>query len=227
MNLQFGDFILALDARRLLRRGRDVHLSPKAFEFLKALVENYPRALSRAELHERLWRGIYVSEGNLALLMTEIRTALGDDAREPRYIRTLHGFGYAFKAEVTSAPPLAVTAGDTRSQWLVWESRSFRLGIGDNVIGRNPDSQIVLDVPGVSRRHACITSDAGPPRITDLGSKNGTVVRGQRVTSAVEIRDKDRLEIGPVTLTYREVLPARGTETSTVMRAPSASSRRR
>ena len=237
MNLQFGDFVLAVDARRLLYRGpaeaghcveTEVHLSPKAFELLKALVESYPRALSKAELHERLWHGIFVSEGNLALLMTEIRTALGDDARDPRYIRTLHGFGYAFKAEVSTAPPVAIVAGDDgRSHWLVWESRSFRLGAGENVIGRNPDSQVILDVPGVSRRHACIAIGEGGTRISDLGSKNGTIVGGHRITSAVALHDRDQVELGPVTLTYREMLPVRGTETFTLMPEPSASSRRR
>jgi DNA-binding winged helix-turn-helix (wHTH) protein len=237
MNLQFGDFVLDVDARRLLHRGpaqaghdayTDVHLSPKAFELLKALVENYPRALSKAELHERLWHGIFVSEGNLALLMTEIRTALGDNARDPRYIRTLHGFGYAFKAEVSNPPPAAIAPeADGKTQWLVWESRSYRLAGGENVIGRNPDSQVVLDVPGVSRRHACITIDRGIARIRDLGSKNGTIVRGQRITSDVELHDRDQVEIGPVTLTYREMLPVRGTETFTLMREPSASSRQR
>ena len=220
--------MLAVDARRLLHRGRDVHLSPKAFELLKALVESYPRALSKAELHERLWHGIFVSEGNLALLMTEIRTALGDDARDPRYIRTLHGFGYAFKAEVSNAPPVAMAAStDSKTHWLVWESRSFRLSAGENVIGRNPDSQVVLDVPGVSRRHSCITIDDGGTRINDLGSKNGTIVRGHRITSAVALHDRDQVELGPVTLTYREMLPVRGTETFTLMPEPSASSRRR
>jgi hypothetical protein len=206
----------------------EVHLSPKAFELLKALVEYYPRAVSKAELHERLWHGIFVSEGNLALLMTEIRTALGDDARDPRYIRTLHGFGYAFKAEVNHVPLAAIVAGaDGKTQWLVWESRSYRLAAGDNVIGRNPDSQVVLDVPGVSRRHARITIDQDAARVIDLGSKNGTIVRGRRITSATEIRDGDQLEIGPVVLTFRDVLPARGTETFTLMREPSPSSRRR
>jgi DNA-binding winged helix-turn-helix (wHTH) protein len=229
MALRFGEFVLAVDSRRLLHRERDVHLSPKAFELLLALAENYPRALAKAELQDRLWHGIFVSDGNLALLVTEIRTALGDDAREPRYIRTLYGFGYAFKAEVVPAalPPVAAVTAGGPSPWLVWESRRFRLVAGENVIGRNPDAQIMLDVPGVSRRHACVTIGESGTRIADLGSKNGTVVRGQRIASPVELRDRDQLEIGPVTLTYREVLPVRGTETSTVIRAPSASSRRR
>ena len=237
MDFRFGEFILAVDARRLLHEGSDVHLSPKAYELLKALVENYPRALSRAELHERLWHGIFVSEGNLALLMTEIRTALGDDARGPRYIRTLHGYGYAFKAEVVEAKP-HVAAGDAhapdvaaddkgRTHWLLWESRTFRLTAGENVIGRNPDCEVLLDVPGVSRRHACITIQENHTSIRDLGSKNGTTARGQRLVGAMEIRDRDQVEIGPVALTYREVLPVRGTETFTLMRKGTSRSRRR
>ena len=114
-----------------------------------------------------------------------------------------------------------------RTQWLVWESRSFRLGAGENVIGRNPDSQVVLDVPGISRRHACITIAEGTTSIRDLGSKNGTIAHGHSVTSPVEIHDRDQIELGPVTLTYREALPLRGTETFTLTREPSTSSRRR
>jgi len=107
----------------------------------------------------------------------------------------------------------------------MWESRSFRLATGDNVIGRNPDSQVVLDVPGVSRRHACVTIEESGTRISDLGSKNGTIVRGHRIASAAELHDRDQVELGPVMLTYREMLPVPGTETFT--REPSASSRRR
>jgi DNA-binding winged helix-turn-helix (wHTH) protein len=107
---RFGDFVVSLDARKLLRHGADVDLSPKAFELLKALVEAYPRALSKVELHDRLWRGIFVTPGSLALLVAELRTALRDDARSFRYIRTLHGFGYAFAAEVTQTTDAGANA---------------------------------------------------------------------------------------------------------------------
>jgi pSer/pThr/pTyr-binding forkhead associated (FHA) protein len=126
------------------------------------------------------------------------------------------------------AAHLPVAAGDDRGRthWLLWESRSFRLATGENVIGRNPDSQVVLDVPGVSRRHACITIDGHRAWMRDLGSKNGTTVRGQLVADASELSDRDQVEIGPVMLTYRAVLPVRGTETFTLMRErPSARGR--
>ena len=98
MNVQFGEFTLDLDARQLRGRKGELHLSPKAFELLKVLTENRPRALSKNELHEHLWPATFVSEVNLATLIAEIRDALGDDARKPRFIRTAHRFGYAFCA---------------------------------------------------------------------------------------------------------------------------------
>ena len=80
-------------------------MSPKAYELLKLLLEQRPKALSKAELHERLWPGTFVSEVNLAALVNEVRAALGERGRHGRFIRTVHGFGYAFAHE-------AVTDGD-------------------------------------------------------------------------------------------------------------------
>jgi DNA-binding winged helix-turn-helix (wHTH) protein len=226
--LRFEDFVLDVDARRLLRGHVDVHLSPKAFELLKTLVYSYPQAVSKADLHQRLWPGIFVSEGNLALLMTEIRNALGDDARDPHYVRTLHGFGYAFKAEVVEVPVSSRGIdADERSHWLMWDNRSFRLRPGENVVGRQPGCDVVLDVPGVSRRHASITVKPDGVRLMDLGSKNGTLARGKRIDAPVLLSDRDEIQIGPVVVTYREVDPVSGTETFTIPAGPSTSSRRR
>ena len=85
LRTDFGDFVLDPDRRQLLRRGEEVHLSPKAFELLKLLVDRRPKALSKNGLHEHLWPATFVSETNLASLIAEIREALGDDARRPRY----------------------------------------------------------------------------------------------------------------------------------------------
>ena len=98
MPVQFGEFVLDESRRQLLRRGDPVHLSPKAFQLLSILVQEKPRALSKADLQERLWPDTFVTEGNLTTTVAELRSALGDDAREPRYIRTVHGFGYSFAA---------------------------------------------------------------------------------------------------------------------------------
>ena len=82
--------------RREVRRGSErVHLSPKAFELLGILLERRPRAVSKDELMLLLWPKTFVTEASLAVLVGEIRRELKDDAREPRYLRTIHGFGYA------------------------------------------------------------------------------------------------------------------------------------
>ncbi len=88
MTVSFGDLTLDTETRQLLRGASAVPLSPKAFELLRTLVACRPRALSKTELQERLWPDTYVAESNLAGLIAEIRRAIGDDARTPRFMRT-------------------------------------------------------------------------------------------------------------------------------------------
>ena len=74
-------------------------LEPKAFELLCLLLVRRPRVLSKAQIRDVLWPGTSVGETSLPRLVTELRQALGDDAQQPRFIRTAHGFGYAFCGE--------------------------------------------------------------------------------------------------------------------------------
>ncbi len=106
MSLQFGDFELDRERRQLLRSGQPVPLEPKAYELLSLLVERRPRALSRAQIRDVVWPGVFVSESTLGVAVNAIRQALGDDARQPRFIRTVHGFGYAFCGEVAGEAAL-------------------------------------------------------------------------------------------------------------------------
>ena len=69
MRVRFGDCVLDSDTRQLSVRGEAVHLSPRAFQFLELLLESRPRALSKSEIHERLWPGTFVSDGTLASLL--------------------------------------------------------------------------------------------------------------------------------------------------------------
>lgn len=104
MKMRFGECELDTDERLLLRGGRPVHLTPKAFQLLSFLAEARPRAVPKSELQEKLWPETFVSDGNLATLVKEARLAIGDDARRPLYIRTVHGYGYSFAAAVQQAP---------------------------------------------------------------------------------------------------------------------------
>lgn len=100
MPSRFGGFTLDESRRQLFGKAGPVHLTPKAFQLLSILIEERPRAVAKADLQERLWPATFVSEGNLAGLIVELRAALADDARDPQFVRTAYGFGYAFTSEV-------------------------------------------------------------------------------------------------------------------------------
>ena len=69
MHVHFGEFTLDTGSRQLRQGDAERHLSPKAFDLLCLLVGNRPRALSKAELHERLWPATLVSEATLTSLI--------------------------------------------------------------------------------------------------------------------------------------------------------------
>jgi DNA-binding winged helix-turn-helix (wHTH) protein len=109
MRVLFGSFTLDRDAKALSSEGHSVHLTPKALQLLERLVDEQPRAVSKHELWKWLWPDTFVGEGSLANLITEIRTALGDDPREPRYIRTVSRHGYRFVFAEVAVEPDALT----------------------------------------------------------------------------------------------------------------------
>jgi hypothetical protein len=86
--MRFGEFELDQPGRQLLRDGRPLRLSPKALALLDVLLERRPAALSKAEIRDRVWPRTFVADSNLSSLVTELRTALRDDARKPRFLRT-------------------------------------------------------------------------------------------------------------------------------------------
>ena len=104
MTVRFGDFSLDRDRRLLMRGAEPVPLARKAFDFLDLLVAERPRAVAKEQIRDRVWPKTVVSESTLNGLVGELRAALGDDAHAPRYIRTVHAFGYAFVADVEGEP---------------------------------------------------------------------------------------------------------------------------
>jgi len=96
---EFGEYRLDPFERRLLRGGRVIPLTPKAFETLCLLVENGGHLLEKNRLMEMLWADAFVEEGNLADNISKIRQALDDSRKEPKFIETVSGRGYRFVAE--------------------------------------------------------------------------------------------------------------------------------
>lgn len=199
--VKFGTCVLDLEARLLSRDTQTVHLSPKAFELLKLLAEARPKAFSKAELHERIWPETFVTDDSLARLVAEIRAAIGDHARTPKYLRTVHAYGYAFSNADDSGRHTPVVVDPTC--WLLHEGRAVALAEGENVIGRDPGGRLILDSIRVSRRHARITVHGTSATLEDLGSRNGTLLGGVRIGAPVVLNDGDEITIGGFAIRFR------------------------
>ena len=212
MRIRFGPFVVDCDTRQLMQEGREIHLAPKAFELLVMLLSDRPKVLSKEVLQQRLWPETFVAEANLSNLVAEIRDALGDRARAPRFIRTAHGFGYAFSGEAISERRPDETPEGPRC-WLEWGKRRIPLSPGENVVGRDPDVEVRLDASTVSRRHARLVVTAESTVLEDFGSKNGTFRGDERVTSPVALADGDAIHIGSLLVTFHVRAPQGSTET--------------
>lgn len=202
--MRFDSWELDQGRRTLVDDGVPVHLSPKAFHLLEILMTRAPNAVSREELHELIWPETYVADTNLAGIVAEVRGALRDDARSPRYLRTVHGFGYAF-----AAPVQALRKARFR---VTLRGVEIPLSAGENLIGRKPEAAVFIDDVSVSREHARITVADGAT-LEDLGSKNGTFVNGHRVTTPQVLGNRDLIAAGSVTFTFHDTAMAESTVT--------------
>jgi DNA-binding winged helix-turn-helix (wHTH) protein len=211
MRLRFGDCVLDSDTRQVFRGDRPLPVPPKVFQLLEFLIAERPRALSKNEIHERLWPDTFVSDANLANLIADLREALGDDAKQPRIIRTVQRFGYAFEADARPAPPVPSLA--TSVFRLIWDNREIALSEGENILGRDASAVAWIDIYSVSRHHAKIVVSGDQATIEDLGSKNGTFLRGELVHAPLPLADGDEIRIGTAVLTLRRFA---GVSTQTV-----------
>jgi DNA-binding winged helix-turn-helix (wHTH) protein len=199
VRVAFGDCVLDSGTRELSRGGKNVHLEPKAFALLELLIAARPEAISKSKLQDAIWPKTYVSERSLARLIGDLRSAIGDRAEKPRFIRTVHRFGYAFCGEVTAG-----SGSDSAFHCrLVWGDREIALAEGENVLGRDPEVAVWIDLDSVSRRHARIVVEREEATLEDLRSKNGTFLNGQKVTAPVRLSSGNRIKVGAASLVFR------------------------
>jgi DNA-binding winged helix-turn-helix (wHTH) protein len=212
VRLRFGDCALDTEARALTRAGAPVGLPPKALRLLEVLIEKRPAAVSQAELRDLLWPRTYVGHTSLARLVTQVRQALGDATAEPRLLRTVRGFGYAFAGSVE-------TAGEDRSSEagcafkLRTAAGEIALAEGENLIGRDRECRVRIASDMASRRHARVTVSGPRAVLEDLASKNGTRLNGRRLAQPAELAVGDEILIGHDLLVLAEAGPSAATKT--------------
>jgi hypothetical protein len=156
--------------------------------------------VAKRELREQLWSTTFASEATLASVVYELREALGERGRVPTFIRTVRGFGYAFSGVARDVLELIPV-----TTWIVCNGHEIGLATGEHLLGRDKSSTIALKSTTVSQQHAKIVIAAEIATVEDLGSKTGTCVSGQPVTSKVQLADGDLIRIGGFELTFRTV----------------------
>src|SRR5215468_2675187 len=93
---RFAEFTLCPSRRALYRGAAEVPLIPRYFDLLLLLVERWPEAVHRRAIFDRVWSDVIVSDSALTQAVRILRRTLGDDPREPRFIRTVSRHGYRF-----------------------------------------------------------------------------------------------------------------------------------
>ena len=111
----FGPFHMDVASHRLWHGSREIRLRPKSWEILRYLVERAGLLVTREALHHEIWRDTTVSDDTLTQSIMELRRALGDNTRTPRFIETVHGLGFRFITPATRAGDLPGPAASTES----------------------------------------------------------------------------------------------------------------
>ena len=123
--------------------------------------------------------------------------------QQPAYDQGYGGGGYDQQPQMGGGYPPPGGHGGQRNVRLVGgDGRTYPLQMGSTVIGRGDQANLRLPDVGISRRHARLDFDGSQVVLTDLGSTNGTMVNGQRV-SAVALNPGDMIQLGTTTLTFR------------------------
>jgi DNA-binding winged helix-turn-helix (wHTH) protein len=199
LRLRFRDLLFDVGTRSLTRGDRPVPLSPKAFSLLEVLVMRRPDAVPHEELRRTLWSDAANGGTTLARLVSEIRSALGDDDDEQPIVRTIHRFGYAFAEAAAEDEPATFPVGRYAIRW---GSQLVPLADGENLLGRALDGVIAVPSSKASRRHARIVVSPGNAVIEDLGSRNGTRVNDALIDRPVTLTHGDRIRVGPAVLVF-------------------------
>ena len=172
-DLLFPPFRLDLGTERLWQGEDELVLRPKTFAVLRYLLEQAGRLVSKEELLNAIWPGTYVSDVVLKGCIRELRHALGDDTKAPRFIETVHRRGYRFIAEVGTQLSALSTQAVSRFPSAPRQPPSLNTGSpapAPQVVGRERELGQLQGwfekALGGERQVVCITGEAGIGKTT-------------------------------------------------------------
>lgn len=204
-----------------------VKIRPRLMDVLAFLAQHEGEVLSKDTIIAAVWARPFLAESVLSRSIADLRRVLGDDAAQPRFIETITKRGYRLVAPVERVeppesdsvpvarpgPPRTPPPCGTYSCGLWWGEREVPLEEGENVIGRTDDAALRISSARVSRRHARIVVTGGRVVLEDLGSKNGTFLRGRRIERPVELSDGDEICFDRNVVVFRFCYPGGTTVT--------------
>jgi DNA-binding winged helix-turn-helix (wHTH) protein len=227
-DFRLGEWLVEPSLNKLSRGGQTVQLRPKLMDVLAFLASRPGGVVSQEEILESVWSREFIAESALTRTIAELRKTLGDDAGEPRFIETISKRGYRLIAPVDRvghaapvvipaerpSPPLARSPLRAHSCGLCWGEQEVPLEEGENIIGRHVDAAVRISSARVSRRHARIVVTGGRAVLEDLGSKNGTFLRGHKIERPVDLSDGDEICFGRDIVVFRFCYPTGTTLTA-------------
>lgn len=230
-----GEWLVIPDLDRMTRNAEVHHVEPKIMDVLVLLASRPGHVFSRADIIDAVWAKKFIGESALSRAVALLREALDDDAHAPSFIETIPKRGYRLLGAVESVDEATANAavqagahhaasgagtrgGAARPEGLcslTWGQVRLALADGEHLIGRDP--QAVLRIPSnrVSRRHARIAVSGAHAVIEDMESRNGTFVRGRRVTAPTELADGDEIFVGSEVIAFAVTFPEGSTQEQT------------
>src|SRR5262245_526706 len=114
---RFDDVTLDATNRRIWHKGEQTSLNSKYFDVLLLLVRQRGRLVEKQRIFDEVWNGIFVTDAALTQCIKDIRKQLGDDASNPRYLKTVPKHGYVFIGNVAEVDEQSWQGHETGMDW--------------------------------------------------------------------------------------------------------------
>jgi DNA-binding winged helix-turn-helix (wHTH) protein len=192
---RFGPFELDMAKIELRTGGEICPVEPQVFALLALLVENSERLVSKDELIEKVWDGRIVSDSAVTSRIKSARRALGDDGKAQRFIKTIHGQGFRFVAEVKAAGG-GTAASATSGQPIEDEADAQPARRSAERAARPSIAVLPFRLVGVPEAYAAIADALPHELIAELSRLRWLFVTARASSFRLRAADADMGEVG-------------------------------